>query len=117
MAAGPAQRGPQVVAVAVQPVQPQLQVGAGEAALAPFGQLQHEVGVPGAGDAGPLAEVLGGVLADHLEQSVPLLGAVGARLHERLVDEPGEQLQRVQGAGVVARHGRRGGQAEPAAED
>jgi hypothetical protein len=115
--AGPAQRGPDVVAVAVQPVQPQPQVRAGEAVLGTFRELQHEAGVPDGGDAGPVAEMLGGILAHDLEEPVTLLGAVGAGLHERLVDEPAEQLQGVQHTGVVTGHGRRGGEGESAAED
>ena len=114
----PAQGGDDVAPLRPQPVRPADRRDA-PARGRPLGQRQVVGGVPVArrlGLAARLGQALGGVLAHRLQQPVaPRAGGALVHLHQRLVDQPRQQVEhRVRGE-AVARADRLGGLQRPAA--
>ena len=96
----PPERRPQVVVLLFQPLEPlRLPARRTSSGSACFGQRQEELGVPPRHLAGlpALAQALARVLADRLQHPVARRLLLLVDEHERLVDEPREQVQHLEG--------------------
>ena len=100
---GPAPRGPQVVQPPLDPVRPGRLVGAVQPGLGPFGQVDHEAGVPAPEAVGLVGgKPGGGVGAQGLQHPVAA-DAAGARPRQHgPLGEPGHQVGDPAGGEVVA---------------